>query len=351
LPAGAGALFGGAVLVRATAGLALVVAVIWEAVFGRRVRKAALLAAVGLAVVGAATVPFALLDWRDLWFGVWKYHQVSWVYFGKRSAVLEAGKRFLPLLLVAGAALVTVVLSGGWRGVREVFWRSPTARLLTVVLGLLTLVHLVAGARAAEYHTLYFPLACMLVAGWLARGWRVARGVGWRTAQVAAVVLAIYVGLFATWPEGTWLGGEYQYPGLPASLARVVKANAPAGERVLCLHPEVLLAAAREGVPGTEMGPFPLLHDYSRGGWRPAGSFSEENLLLLVERKAVPVLALREDDAVLLQQASWWRSRREDYLQRLEAVLDRGYDVALTTEEVEAGKRLWSYRVWVRRKA
>jgi len=345
----AGAMFAGATLVRSTAALALVIATFWEAVARRQVARAALLATTGALVVGGVTVPFALLDWRDMWFGIWIYHQVHWLRFESEFAALQALKHFLPLALLTGAALVSVGLGSGARGLREVFWRSPNTRLLTLVVVPLTLLHIFVGARLAEYHALYYPLACVLVGGWLARAWRVARSVTWRTLQVVLLVVAACIGLFATWAEGTWLDGVHRYPGLPQSLVQVVKAYTAPGDRVLCLHPEVFLATGRDGVPGTEMGLFALLHNYSRDGWRPAGSFTEEDFLRLVQQKAVPLLVSREDDGGLKWHTSYQRTGRTDYGDRLLPTLRAGYQMVLRTPPMENGRREWSYEVWVRK--
>jgi len=341
----AGVLVAGATLVRASAAVALATLPLWEALVRRKARTAAAMAMGGLAALLALLLPFAVLEWKGLWFGVWKYHEVSWIFRGVNLAASEAGFRFLPLLLLSAAAFTAAGLAGGWEGVRQVCWRRPVARMLGLLILLLSGLHLFAGARLTEYHALAFPPACVLVGGWAAQAWRVARGWGGRLFLATATAIAGIVGLLFTWPEGTWLRGQ-PYPGVPQSLVDAVAANTRRGDKVLCLHPEVLLATGREAVPGTEMGPFAILHNYSEPGWKPPGTFTEEDFLGLVEARKVPLVVFREDDMLLLSLASDWRNRRRDYPQRMARALQRGYQERIVTQRIIGGKRMWRWQVW-----
>lgn len=345
----AGVLLGGASLMRASAGVALVVVVLWEMLGRRRFAMGMLALLGGLVTVAAGTLPFALVDWRAMWFGVWKFHQVGWVTRTVGLAAGESGTRFVPVLLVMGG-VVLCGLAGGRRRVRDLFWRSPTGRLLLLTVVPLAVVHTVAGARVTEYHVLYFPVVCVLVGGWAALAWREARGVGWRTVQVAAIAVALFVGLFGTWPEGSWLsGGRNVYPELPGSMVRAVRENTRPGDRILALQSEVFLATGRDGVPGTEMGPFGMLYDYSRDGWRPPGSFTEEQYLEILRTGAVPVVVLWQYDLAMLYNASVFRNRRTDYRERFKAAIMHGYRYLMSTDEMEGGRPRQVYDVWVRK--
>lgn len=347
-PIAAGVLFAGATLVRTSSGLLLVIACAWEALVAHRWRRALLIGAAGAATVGAALAPFALLDFRDFWFGAFRYHKVSW--FHDETPLPDFVRYFTPYLAIAAAAAGTAAWCDGWRGLRRVFWRRPSTALLGLLVGAMTLAHLVVGARAAEYHTLQAPLAFVWLSGISLAALRLALRRG--TTLLRAVLFATLVGAAVAgpilWRSGTWLTGLW-HPEPAPELARVIQRESAPDEPLLTLNPELCLFSQREGFPGTEMGIFGIMHDYREGTWRPAGSFTEEDFLDLVARGVPRIVALREGDLRLMDFASRKRSNRTDFIPRLGARLRAGYALEYVSPERTGRISRHSYQVWVRR--
>lgn len=347
-PLAAGVLFAGATLVRTSAGLLLAITCAFEALVGRRWRRALLIGTSGAAALAAVLVPFALLDFRDFWFGAFQYHKVSW--FHDKTPLPDFALYFTPYLAIAAAAAGVSLWAGGWLGLRRVFWRRPSTALLGLLVGGMTLAHLVVGARAAEYHTLQMPLAFIWLSGVSLGAWRVARRRGAlipRALLAAALAGAVIAGPLL-WRSGTWLTGLW-HPEPAPELARVIQEKSSPDEPLLTLNPELCLFSRREGFPGTEMGIFSIMHDYREGDWRPSGAFTEEDFLDLVAHRTPRIVALREGDLRMMDYASRERTKRDDFIPRLAARLNAGYRLEYVSPERTGRVSRHAYQVWVRR--
>ncbi|GEM_PF-275375 len=296
----------------------------------------------GLLVLGL--IRFTWPEPRATIFGLWTFHQTS--FMQNKDVWSDLLEWFWPQTSLALIVLATVLLERGFRGARIVFWGGRICRLLAAQTAVLMLVHVFSGARAAEYHALYFPLACVLLGGWVARAHRLLRRRASRALVTTVLAVVALPGAFFTQP-GTWLLGE-KYPIPPKSLIEKVRTVLPEDGSLLSICPEVQIAAGRNGVPGTEMGLFSVMYPHPRGSWSLPGSFDEERFLDLIEDRAVEAVVFRQGDLALLSYASERRSGPGSYKTRLQLALRRGYSLAMHTSGLEEGVDKNSYQFWTR---